>query len=110
MAVCPRCGRAELSLGATCPDHPTFRAVRPGQRKDPLLGTVIDRRFCLVAIAGEGGIGRVYEALDQSASPPTTVAVKVLKELSEAHGTLSHAPTKQKYDAKLRGGPAASWN
>ncbi|MFW5925464.1 MAG: protein kinase domain-containing protein [Myxococcota bacterium] len=43
---------------------------------DPLLGSLIDGRFRVMKLIGEGGMGRVYDALHEGLGRP--VAIKVL--------------------------------
>lgn len=83
MPVCPRCGHSDVTLGAACPEHPTLRLVcdeaSAEARRDPLLGRCISDRFAVVGVAGEGGIGRVYRAVDEHSLERRSVALKVLK-------------------------------
>ncbi|MBO6937811.1 MAG: protein kinase [Deltaproteobacteria bacterium] len=46
------------------------------QRQDPLVGTLVDGRYQVIAPIAEGGMGRVYRAHHQTAN--RTVALKVL--------------------------------
>ena len=59
------CNPATLPPASTAPDNP-----------DALIGRVLVDRFELLALAGAGGMGRVYRARDRATSD--TVAVKVL--------------------------------
>jgi eukaryotic-like serine/threonine-protein kinase len=61
--VCPTCGQTSSSGNKFCPfdgetlvtDHGSS-AVAP----DPLLGITVDERYEVLAVIGEGGMGRVY--------------------------------------------------
>lgn len=81
---CPRCGQAFAADGRFCPFDaaPLLRAEDWTPSDDPLLGTVIDRRYELEALIGQGGVGRVYRARD--AELGRSLAIKVLRrELSD---------------------------
>ncbi|MBI5495634.1 MAG: protein kinase [Deltaproteobacteria bacterium] len=69
MRSCPTC--LAVTDGATCPADGT------PTREDPLLGTVLDGRFEIVAPLGHGGMGTVYRAVERSLD--RAVAVKVLR-------------------------------
>ena len=47
---------------------------------DPLLETVLDGRYCLTEFIAEGGMGRVYKAVQNTLD--RIVAVKLLKDSS----------------------------
>ena len=72
MFVCPACGQ-RYELGGYCATdgQPIV------QTDDPLLGSVIDR-YRLTRVLGEGGMGRVYLAVQPAIG--SRVAIKVLSE------------------------------
>ena len=47
------------------------------QRQDPLIGQVLDGRYRIEAVIGEGGMGLVYKAVHAALRKP--LAVKVLR-------------------------------
>src|SRR5688572_8159093 len=82
MNACPSCGRLYPSDAAFCPVDGTglIRAskvpVRP--ESDARVGQALASRYQVRRVIADGGMGRVYEALDLVES--RSVAVKVLHE------------------------------
>lgn len=75
---CPECSRTFEDEGLrTCP-HDGNALFKVRDKPDPLIGTVIDERFEVLALIGEGGMGTVYRAVQLSVG--REVAVKVLKQ------------------------------
>src|SRR5688572_31306295 len=80
MNACPSCGRLYPSDAAFCPVDGTglIRAskvpVRP--ESDARVGQALASRYQVRRVIADGGMGRVYEALDLAES--RSVAVKVL--------------------------------
>ncbi|MCB9560704.1 MAG: serine/threonine protein kinase [Kofleriaceae bacterium] len=72
MFVCPECGRADGAAGYCGED-----GVRLIQRDDPLLGATIGR-WRVARVLGEGGMGKVYLAVQPAIG--SRVAIKVLSE------------------------------
>jgi serine/threonine-protein kinase len=58
--VCPQCGGEYDTTDRFCPKDGT--PLRPKAGGDPLIGRVIADRYLILALVGEGGMGRVYLA------------------------------------------------
>lgn len=78
VAYCPECGTEYDGHFNACPEDGTklyhYRAA--AKDDDPLIGTEIDGRFRIERVLGEGGMGKVYRAVQLSVDRP--VALKVL--------------------------------
>jgi serine/threonine protein kinase len=79
-AYCPECDEEYAAELDVCPEDGSelyyFRARADGE--DELVGMVLDERFELERVLGEGGMGKVYLAEQLSVKRP--VAVKVMRE------------------------------
>jgi eukaryotic-like serine/threonine-protein kinase len=62
--VCPRCGQHFSADGRFCPfdGEPLNPAPDWDHGSDPLLGSVVDDRYEIASVIGEGGMGIVYAA------------------------------------------------
>ena len=77
---CPSCGGWLAPPGDPSPVAPPRLGIS-SERVDPLLGTIIDRRFRIDQRIGDGAIGQVYQGLQLSVGRP--VAIKLVRvELS----------------------------
>ncbi len=75
---CPQCFRKyEGGEYDTCPEDGARLYALTDKRDDPLLGTVVDDRFRIEEILGEGGMGSVYKATQLSVH--REVALKILR-------------------------------
>jgi serine/threonine-protein kinase len=79
--TCRACGRTYTGGEVFCPDDGSrlLAHSRSGDGMlDPLIGTVLDGRYRIRRVIGEGGMGIVYEGWHTLIERP--VAVKVLRE------------------------------
>ena len=109
--LCPLCQDEFPAEAETCPsDGSRLLVVQQAVEADPLLGLVVDGRYRVDALLGEGGMGTVYRAVQVTMNRP--VALKVLRpELAtdpevvkrflreaQAVSLLTHAHTITVYD------------
>jgi serine/threonine-protein kinase len=83
--VCPQCGGEYDTTDRFCPKDGT--PLRPKGGNDPLIGRVIADRYLILALLGEGGMGRVY--LAEHVKMNRQCAVKVMNP-SLIHDDDSH--------------------
>ncbi len=79
--ICRACGRAFRGVEIFCPEDGSrlhVSARSSSRAADPLVGTVLEGRYRISRILGEGGMGIVYEAFHQRID--RKVAIKVLRE------------------------------
>lgn len=80
MRNCPVCGGQAPAGADYCPMDGSYlgeTSARPTQCLDPLLGVVVDRRYRVDALVGEGGMARVYRVTHTLIG--RTLAIKVLR-------------------------------
>ncbi|MGE3628331.1 MAG: serine/threonine protein kinase [Sandaracinaceae bacterium] len=85
--ICPAC-KSQFEGGEVfCPNDGARlvtpsqwegRPANPAQRDDGLIGTLLNERYKILRLIGEGGMGRVYEAEHVAIEKP--VALKVLRD------------------------------
>jgi serine/threonine protein kinase len=76
--VCSACGTRWSSDARFCPfDGEPLSEAPKSDLKDPLLGTMVDQRYQLIEVLGEGGMGTVYRARHTSLA--RDFALKVLR-------------------------------
>ncbi len=75
---CPTCGQRFSRDAAFCPfDGVKLEGALFDPSGDPLLGALVDGRYEVISVLGEGGMGRVYEV--RHAALDRTFAMKVLR-------------------------------
>ena len=72
--VCPQCGSEYETTDRFCPRDGS--PLRPKAGGDPLVGRVIADRYLVLALLGEGGMGRVY--LGEHVKMNRQCAIKVM--------------------------------
>lgn len=77
-AECPRCSRQFRDGEIVCPDD--MELLVPAWI-DPLVGTVIDKKYRIVSISGSGSQASVYRATHEAIG--RTVAVKIITKPQE---------------------------
>ncbi len=85
---CPTCQQAFSGEARFCPfdGDPLDEAPDWNPSADPLIGTLIDGRYEVVSVIGEGGMGTVYEA--KHATLGRKMAIKVLRrDIADAEHT-----------------------
>ncbi|MCA9515051.1 MAG: serine/threonine protein kinase [Myxococcales bacterium] len=78
MWICPQCGRRFPADATRCPDHGDRALLRLGDaEKDPLIGVLVDERYIVLDVVGEGGMGTVYKAWQRRVN--REVAIKTMR-------------------------------
>lgn len=76
--VCPTCRQRFSGDARFCPfDGDPLDVAAHGRQIDPLLGTLIDGRYEVYAVLGEGGMGAVYGVRHRALDKP--FALKVMR-------------------------------
>ena len=75
--VCPTCDRIFADETGTCPDDGTKTLPVANSQAGALVGTVLDNRFRIDKLIGEGGMGAVYVGTQTSID--RQVAIKVIR-------------------------------
>ncbi len=83
--ICPACKNEYEGGEVFCPNDGArlvtasqWEAPAPGEREDPLVGTILNERYAINRLIGEGGMGLVYEAMHVAIEK--RVALKVLRD------------------------------
>ena len=74
---CPVCGDSYSPLREHCPDDGAA-LVYPPRHGDPLIGTLLDRRFRVLRMLAQGAMGSVYVGVQLPIKRP--VAIKVIRD------------------------------
>jgi serine/threonine-protein kinase len=74
---CPSCSQTFSGEARFCPFDGQALVEAPAALPDPLLGKLIDQRYAVEAVLGEGGMGTVYQV--RHASLGRAFAMKVLR-------------------------------
>ncbi len=78
MKQCPSCGQRFSADAAFCPfDGVNLNIAVLEPLRDPLLGSIVDGRYQVLDVLGEGGMGRVFKV--RHSSLERTFAMKVLR-------------------------------
>lgn len=88
-SACPSCGQRFSGQARFCPfdGDPLVPAETWDPSQDPLIGTLIDERYEVSRVLGEGGMGRVYAV--RHATLGRSFALKVLRGDLSADGDLA---------------------
>jgi serine/threonine protein kinase len=95
MRECPECRNAIDDAARFCPHCGSAAAAAAGASEDPWIGRVVNGKFRIEALVGQGGMGRVYRARHLTLDRPV-----VLKML---HRTFSSDPQiSQRFQREAR--------
>lgn len=75
---CSACDYANIEGARFCAKCGVLMPLDQGPSDDPLIGAVLEGRYRIVRLLGEGGMGRVYVAEQQMGTAVRRVAVKTL--------------------------------
>jgi len=96
MGWCTQCDKRYPNTMDFCPVHGEALVAPPTSNADPLLGMVLDDRYLVEVLIGEGAMGRVYRAEQMNVGRP--VAIKVLNAAASQN---SEIVTRFEAEAKI---------
>ena len=77
--LCPSCNAENIQGARFCAKCGSMsESEGPPPEADPLIGTTVGGRYTIERVLGEGGMGRVYEAVRHIAGVKQRVAIKTL--------------------------------
>ena len=77
--LCPSCNAENIPGARFCAKCGSIlESEGPPPEEDPLIGTTVGGRYTIERMLGEGGMGRVYEAVRHIAGVKQRVAIKTL--------------------------------
>jgi serine/threonine-protein kinase len=77
--LCPSCNAENIQGARFCAKCGSIlESEGPPPEEDPLIGTTVGGRYTIERMLGEGGMGRVYEAVRHIAGVKQRVAIKTL--------------------------------
>jgi tRNA A-37 threonylcarbamoyl transferase component Bud32 len=86
MLTCPACEKTLKETARFCPFCGAQMAVVQSAGEDPYLGKLVAGKYLVDKVLGEGGMGRVYKAVQQPLDKP--VVLKVLKTALQGDASL----------------------
>ena len=100
MRECPECRKAIADDARFCPHCGAASAVA-AESADPWIGQVVNGKFRVEALVGQGGMGRVYHARRSDDVFRKDVAIKIVKHGLDSDAMLRRFHRERRILAQL---------